>query len=84
MGCARALDFFSIVCCGALERDGEVCMHHGGADTVIGLAVVRADDLVDFVLEHDFCMEQFRVRSRWTESVKQRWGRKPRKSLLAD
>ena len=44
--------------CGALERDGEVWMYYGGADTVIGLATARTSDLVEFVLEHDFLREQ--------------------------
>lgn len=39
--------------CGALERGGEVWMYYGAADTVIGLAVAKTADLLDFVLEHD-------------------------------
>ena len=33
-------------------------MYYGGADTVIGLAIARTADLVDFVLEHDFLHEE--------------------------
>ena len=54
--------------CGALERDGEIWMYYGGADTVIGLAIAKTSDLLDFVLEHDFLHEEPRSVNRFTES----------------
>lgn len=33
-------------------------MYYGGADTVVGLAIAKTSDLVDFVLKHDFLHEQ--------------------------
>jgi beta-1,4-mannooligosaccharide/beta-1,4-mannosyl-N-acetylglucosamine phosphorylase len=44
--------------CGALERDSEIWMYYGGGDTVVGLAIAKTAELVDFVLEHDFLHEQ--------------------------
>jgi predicted GH43/DUF377 family glycosyl hydrolase len=44
--------------CGALERDGDIWMYYGGADTVIGLAIAKITELLDFVLEHDFLHEE--------------------------
>jgi predicted GH43/DUF377 family glycosyl hydrolase len=40
--------------CGALLRGDEVWMYYGAADTVIGLAVAKLSDLLDFVEEHDY------------------------------
>lgn len=40
--------------CGALLRGDEVWMYYGAADTVVGLAVAKLDDLLDFVHKHDF------------------------------
>ncbi|HEY3378873.1 MAG TPA: glycosidase [Armatimonadota bacterium] len=40
--------------CGALNRDGQLWMYYGAADTVIGLAHARVSDLLDFVWEHDY------------------------------
>ncbi|MHB0912619.1 MAG: glycoside hydrolase family 130 protein [Armatimonadota bacterium] len=40
--------------CGALSRGDEVWMYYGAADTVIGLAVAKTDELLAFVREHDF------------------------------
>ncbi|NLG52233.1 MAG: glycosidase [Chloroflexi bacterium] len=40
--------------CGALDRDGETWMYYGAADTVIGLAIARTADLVEFAQQHDF------------------------------
>jgi hypothetical protein len=37
-------------------------MYYGGADTVVGLAVARTSQLVDFALEHDFLYEEARNR----------------------
>ncbi len=55
--------------CGALERDGEIWMYYGGADTVVGLAIARTSDLLDFVLEHDFLPEErSRSMNRFTDS----------------
>jgi len=54
--------------CGALERDGEIWMYYGGADTVIGLAIAKTSDLVDFVLEHDFLHEKPRSVNRSPDS----------------
>ena len=54
--------------CGALERDGEIWMYYGGADTVIGLAIAKTSDLLDFVLEHDFLHEEPRSVNRSTVS----------------
>jgi len=48
----------AVYTCGALEREGEIWMYYGGADTVIGLAIARTPDLLDFVLEHDFLHEK--------------------------
>ena len=33
-------------------------MYYGGADTVVGLAIAKTSDLLDFVLEHDFLHEE--------------------------
>jgi predicted GH43/DUF377 family glycosyl hydrolase len=54
--------------CGALERDGEIWMYYGGADTVIGMATANTSDLVDFVLEHDFLHETPRSVNRSTDT----------------
>jgi predicted GH43/DUF377 family glycosyl hydrolase len=43
--------------CGALCRGDEVWMYYGAADTVIGLAVAKLNDLLAFVHEHDFLRE---------------------------
>ncbi len=40
--------------CGTLTRGDEVWMYYGGADTVIGLATAKVNDLLSFVEEHDF------------------------------
>ena len=40
--------------CGAILRGDEVWMYYGAADTVVGLAVAKVRDLLDFVREHDF------------------------------
>ena len=40
--------------CGALLRGEEVWMYYGAADTVIGLAIAKVDDLLAFVHTHDF------------------------------
>ena len=53
--------------CGALERDGEIWMYYGGADTVIGLAIANTSDLLDFVLEHDFLHENPRSVNQLTD-----------------
>ena len=43
-------------------------MYYGGVDPVIGLAIAKTSDLVDFVLEHDFLHEEPRSVNRLTES----------------
>jgi len=40
--------------CGALRRGDEVWMYYGGADTVIGLATARLEDLITFARKHDY------------------------------
>ena len=40
--------------CGAIPRGDEVWMYYGAADTVVGLAVAKMRDLLDFVQRHDF------------------------------
>lgn len=40
--------------CGAIERGGEIWMYYGAADTVVGLAIAKTSDLLDFVSEHDY------------------------------
>jgi len=40
--------------CGALLRGDEVWMYYGGADTVIGLATARLDNLLAFARDHDY------------------------------
>lgn len=40
--------------CGALLKGDEVWMYYGGADTVVGLAIARLEDLLQFVHEYDF------------------------------
>ena len=44
--------------CGAIEKDGEVWMYYGAADTVVGLAIAKTSDLLSFVLEHDYVNRQ--------------------------
>lgn len=43
--------------CGALCRGDEIWMYYGAADTVIGLAMAKTDELLSFVHEHDFLHE---------------------------
>lgn len=40
--------------CGAIQRGDEVWMYYGAADTVVGLAIAKLDDLRRFVHEYDF------------------------------
>lgn len=40
--------------CGAIPRGDEVWMYYGAADTTVGLAIAKLDDLLQFVHEHDF------------------------------
>jgi predicted GH43/DUF377 family glycosyl hydrolase len=40
--------------CGAILRGDEVWMYYGAADTVVGLAIAKLDDLLEFVHKHDF------------------------------
>jgi predicted GH43/DUF377 family glycosyl hydrolase len=40
--------------CGAVCRDDEVWMYYGAADTVVGLACAKVEDLLAFVREHDY------------------------------
>lgn len=40
--------------CGAIPRGDEIWMYYGAADTVVGLAVAKTQDLLDFVREHDY------------------------------
>jgi beta-1,4-mannooligosaccharide/beta-1,4-mannosyl-N-acetylglucosamine phosphorylase len=40
--------------CGAVCRGDDVWMYYGAADTVVGLAVARTKDLVDFAKEYDY------------------------------
>ena len=40
--------------CGALLRGDEVWMYYGAADTVIGLAVAKVPELLNFAQQHDF------------------------------
>jgi predicted GH43/DUF377 family glycosyl hydrolase len=40
--------------CGAIQRGDEVWMYYGAADTVVGLATAKVDDLLAFVREHDY------------------------------
>lgn len=40
--------------CGALLRGDDVWMYYGGADTVIGLAIAKVSDLLNFVREKDY------------------------------
>jgi predicted GH43/DUF377 family glycosyl hydrolase len=36
--------------CGWIEKNGEVFMYYGAADSCIALAIAKLDDLVDFLL----------------------------------
>jgi beta-1,4-mannooligosaccharide/beta-1,4-mannosyl-N-acetylglucosamine phosphorylase len=40
--------------CGAIVRGDQVWMYYGAADTCVGLAIAKLDDLLDFVHEKDF------------------------------
>jgi len=40
--------------CGAVLRGDEIWMYYGAADTVIGLAVAKLSDLLEFVESHDY------------------------------
>lgn len=40
--------------CGAILRGDEVWMYYGAADTVVGLAIAKLSDLLDFVEAHDY------------------------------
>jgi predicted GH43/DUF377 family glycosyl hydrolase len=40
--------------CGAIRRGDEVWMYYGAADTVVGLAIAKLDDLLEFVHKYDF------------------------------
>lgn len=40
--------------CGTIQRDDEVWMYYGAADTVVALATAKLPDLLDFVHRHDF------------------------------
>ena len=40
--------------CGALSRGDEIWMYYGAADTVIGLAIAKTADLLNFVYKHDY------------------------------
>lgn len=40
--------------CGALLNGDEVWMYYGGADTVIGLATAKVNDLLEFIWEHNY------------------------------
>jgi beta-1,4-mannooligosaccharide/beta-1,4-mannosyl-N-acetylglucosamine phosphorylase len=40
--------------CGALKRGDEIWMYYGATDSVIGLAIAKTDDLIDFVFRHDY------------------------------
>ena len=43
--------------CGAIQRDDEIWMYYGDADTVVGLATAKTSDLLTFVREHDYLCE---------------------------
>lgn len=43
--------------CGAIQRDDEIWMYYGAADTVIGLAIAKTSDLLTFVREQDYLCE---------------------------
>lgn len=40
--------------CGTLQRGDETWMYYGAADTSIGLAIAKTQDIVDFALEYDY------------------------------
>ncbi|HEY3298061.1 MAG TPA: glycosidase [Armatimonadota bacterium] len=48
--------------CGAILRGDEVWMYYGAADTVVGLAVAKLSDLLEFVEEHDYLRRVGRVK----------------------
>lgn len=48
--------------CGALLRGDEVWMYYGAADTVVGLAIAKLSDLLDFVEGHDYLRRVSRVK----------------------
>jgi beta-1,4-mannooligosaccharide/beta-1,4-mannosyl-N-acetylglucosamine phosphorylase len=48
--------------CGSVQRGDETWMYYGAADTVVGLAVAKTSDLLEFVEEHDYLHEAGRAR----------------------
>lgn len=40
--------------CGAVQRGDEIWMYYGAADTVVGLATAKLQDLLQFIHEHDY------------------------------
>lgn len=40
--------------CGAIRRGDDIWMYYGAADTVVGLAIAKVQDLLAFVHEHDY------------------------------